>query len=109
MKITTSESNNKYTSINIIGSLDSATAEEAENWISSFQIPHEKPIIINFADLDYISSAGLRVIFNFARTLKKNGNKFAVCNTQDHVREIFEISGFDSFIPIVDTPEGFLD
>jgi|GEM_PF-6730831 len=85
MQITTSESNNKYTTINIIGSLDSATAEEAEKWVSSFQVPHGKPLIINFADLDYISSAGLRVIFNFARNLKKNGHKFAVCYAQDHM------------------------
>lgn len=108
MQITTSESNNEYTTINIIGSLDSTTAEKAENWVSSFQVPNGKPLIINFADLDYISSAGLRVIFNFARSLKKSGHKFAVCYAQDHIREIFEISGFDSFIPMVETLDEFL-
>lgn len=107
MQITTSDSSD-YTTIDIIGRLDSGTAEDAENWISSFSIQPEKPLIINFAELDYISSAGLRVIFNFTRNLKKSGNKFAVCNAQDHVREIFEISGFDSFIPMFNTPEEFL-
>lgn len=107
MQITTSDSSD-YTTIDITGRLDSGTAEEAENWISSFSIQPEKALIINFAELDYISSAGLRVIFNFARNFKKSGNKFAICNAQDHVREVFEISGFDSFIPMVNTIEEFL-
>ncbi|WP_319548460.1 STAS domain-containing protein [Desulfogranum marinum] len=107
MQITTSD-NSGYITIDIIGRLDSGTAEDAENWISSFSIQPEKTIIINFAELDYISSAGLRVIFNFSRNLKKSGNTFAICNAQDHVREIFEISGFDSFIPMFNTSEEFL-
>ena len=107
MQITTSDSND-YIIINIIGRLDSGTAEDAEQWIASFAMQPGKPLIMDFADLEYISSAGLRVIFNFARSLKKSGNRFAVCKAQDHVREIFEISGFDSFIPMVNTPEEFL-
>ena len=107
MQITTSDSSD-YTTIDITGRLDSGTAEDAENWIASFSMQPEKSLIMNFAELDYISSAGLRVIFNFARNLKKSGNKFAICSAQDHVREVFEISGFDSFIPMFNTPEEFL-
>ncbi|MBM9514975.1 STAS domain-containing protein [Desulfogranum marinum] len=108
MQITTSDSND-YIIINIIGRLDSGTAEEAEHWISSFSMQPGKPLIMDFAELEYISSAGLRVIFNFARSLKKSGNKFGVWKAQDHIREIFEISGFDSFIPMVNTIEEFLE
>lgn len=108
MQITTSDSS-EYILINIIGRLDSGTAEDAEQLISSFSMQPGKPLIMDFAELEYISSAGLRVIFNFARSLKKSGSKFAICKAQDHVREIFEISGFDSFIPMVNTPEDFLE
>lgn len=107
MQITTTD-NNDYTTINFTGRLDSVTSESAAQWISTFTIEPDKPVLINFADLEYISSAGLRIIFNFTRTLKKNGCKFAICEAQDYIREIFEISGFDTFIPMINSPADFL-
>ncbi len=107
MQITTSE-NNGLVTLRIAGRLDSGTAEEAEHWITAFDLEQGMPLLLDFKELDYISSAGLRVIFNFARNLKAQGCKFAICSPQDHVREVFEISGFDSFIPLIGTPEEFV-
>ncbi|WP_028578709.1 STAS domain-containing protein [Desulfogranum japonicum] len=106
MHITTSESNGHVT-LCITGRLDSGTSEEADKWIETFELQKDTSLLIDFSELDYISSAGLRVIFNFARRLKDQGCKFAICSAQDHVREIFEISGFDAFIPLIKTPEDF--
>ena len=59
--------------------------------------------MLDFDELDYISSAGLRVVLNAAKVFREIEFSFAACNMQDHVREVFEISGFDSFISIYDS------
>ncbi|MEJ2102217.1 MAG: STAS domain-containing protein [Desulfobacterales bacterium] len=58
-------------------------------------------MIIDFKNLDYISSAGLRVILKAAKALKREDGKIMLCDMQDYVKEVFEIAGFDSFLPIV--------
>ena len=60
-------------------------------------------MIIDFKDLDYISSAGLRVILKATKALKREDGKMLLCDMQDYVKEVFEIAGFDSFLPIVGT------
>ena len=57
-------------------------------------------LILDFQDLDYISSAGLRVILKATKNLKSAEGKLVLCAMQDYVKEVFEISGFDSFLPI---------
>jgi anti-sigma B factor antagonist len=57
-------------------------------------------MILDFQELDYISSAGLRVILKATKNLKGAEGKLVLCAMQDYVKEVFEISGFDSFLPI---------
>ena len=58
-------------------------------------------MIVDFKDLDYISSAGLRVILKATKALNREDGKIMLCSMQDYVKEVFEIAGFDSFLPIV--------
>jgi anti-sigma B factor antagonist len=58
-------------------------------------------MIVDFKDLDYISSAGLRVILKTTKALNREEGKIMLCTMQDYVKEVFEIAGFDSFLPIV--------
>ena len=58
-------------------------------------------MIVDFGDLDYISSAGLRVILKATKDLKRSEGNFILCSMKDYVKEVFEISGFDTFLPIV--------
>lgn len=89
--------------IKIIGRLDSTTSAKLESWASDFMHSPNNHIIMDFSQLDYISSAGLRVIFNMSKIIKNFPYKFSICHAQDHVREVFEISGFDSFIPLYES------
>lgn len=91
--------------VTIVGRLDSETSSNLEEWAEEFIDSQKSNIIMDFAQLDYISSAGLRVILNMSKAMKKYSLKFSICNTQDHVREVFEISGFDSFIPLYSSIE----
>jgi anti-sigma B factor antagonist len=85
------------------GRLDSNTSQGFENKIFQAIDDGSKSMIIDFKDLDYISSAGLRVILKATKALKREEGKMMLCDMQDYVKEVFEIAGFDSFLSIVST------
>ncbi len=59
-------------------------------------------VILDFAGLTYISSAGLRIILLIAKDLRGRNVSFAVCSLSNSVAEIFTISGFDQIIDLHD-------
>jgi anti-sigma B factor antagonist len=85
------------------GRLDSNTSQGFEKRIFDAISDGSKFLIIDFKELDYISSAGLRVILKATKALKREEGKIMLCAMQDYVKEVFEIAGFDSFLPIVPT------
>ena len=85
------------------GRLDSNTSQGFEKKIFQAIDDGSKNMIIDFKDLEYISSAGLRVILKATKALKREEGKMMLCDMQDYVKEVFEIAGFDSFLPIVGT------
>lgn len=87
----------------IQGRLDSNTSPSFEKRLLDAISDGTKNVVIDFKDLDYISSAGLRVILKATKTLKRQDGKIMLCAMQDYVKEVFEIAGFDSFLPIVST------
>ncbi len=87
------------------GRLDSTTSAQLELWVEENLSPPDGDVVMDFSRLDYISSAGLRVMLNLSKLIAGHSRKFFVAGAQDHVREVFEISGFDSFIPLCDSVE----
>ncbi len=85
----------------VLGRLDSNTSPELEDRISETINNGTVNMIIDFEALEYISSAGLRIILKTTKDLKRHNGQLILCSMQDYVREVFEISGFDSFLPIV--------
>jgi len=83
------------------GRLDSNTSQGFEEEIFSAITDGSKQMVIDFKDIDYISSAGLRVILKATKALKREEGKIMLCSMQDYVKEVFEIAGFDAFLPIV--------
>ena len=98
MNITVSQGNDLMI-IAVKGRLDTAGSVELEKWSDHGFDPSKCDVTMDFSQLDYISSAGLRSMLNMSKLLKKNSFDFSICSAQDHIREVFEISGFDSFIP----------
>ena len=86
--------------VTVVGRIDSTTSSELEAWAREALNPPEYDVVMDFSRLDYISSAGLRTMLNISKSINKYSHTFALCRVQDHIREVFEISGFDSFIPI---------
>jgi len=87
----------------IDGRLDSNTAPDLETTVVKAIERGARNMVIDFESLAYISSAGLRVILKTAKDLKRLDGILVLCSMQDYVREVFEISGFDTFLPIAPT------
>jgi len=82
------------------GRLDSNTSDQFEKQLLSMVDEGEARFVLDFGGLDYISSAGLRVLLKAAKELKKKDGRLCLCALRDYVREVFDMSGFATFLPI---------
>lgn len=77
----------------IEGRLDTSSAPEAEE-IFKQMIERFDKLVLNFAGLEYISSAGLRALKIVHMGMKKKGGELVITNTNKMVMEVFEMTGF---------------
>ena len=84
--------------IEVAGRLDTITAPALEKAISE-SIQEEKHLILDFKALEYISSAGLRVLLGTQKKMQKIGS-MKVLNVCDEIMEIFEMTGFVDILVI---------
>ncbi|HBD10143.1 MAG TPA: anti-anti-sigma factor [Syntrophobacteraceae bacterium] len=87
------------------GRLDSNTSGDFEKQLLGRVQGGETQLVLDFSELDYISSAGLRVLLKAVKELKRSDGKLCVCAVKDYIREIFSLSGFLSFLPTYATLE----
>ncbi len=82
------------------GRIDSVTAKSLEEKLLALIKEAPPALVLDFAKVDYISSAGLRVLLVAAKQSKAAQCKFALCSLKPQVREVFDISGFGTIITI---------
>ncbi|MBF0157907.1 MAG: STAS domain-containing protein [Magnetococcales bacterium] len=78
------------------GRIDSNTSPHFEEQLLSAVQEGHVDMVLNFCHIDYISSAGLRVLLMAAKRVKPKGGRVALCAVQAHIQEVFRISGFIS-------------
>ena len=81
------------------GRLDSNTAAGLEAVLPA-RTQAEPKVILDLADVPYVSSAGLRVLLMGAKAARANGHKLVLTGLSPSVREVFDISGFTSIFAI---------
>lgn len=87
------------------GRIDSTTSKDLENKIVPLVDAGTKKLVLDFTNVDFISSAGLRILLLVTKKLKNAGGKIALCCLKGTIKEVFEISGFVSIIPIFATSD----
>ena len=87
------------------GRLDGKSAVEAEDTINSIFKGENNRLLFDFEFLEYLSSAGLRVVLGAAKEMKRRDGKFVLCALNAYVKEVFEVSGFGAIISITDSVE----
>ena len=90
------------------GNLETSTAAEAESAINQIIDDGSTRLLINFEKLNYISSAGLRILLATAKKLKPLSGELRICNLNATVQEVFDISGFSSILTVAATEEDAL-
>jgi anti-sigma B factor antagonist len=80
------------------GRLDTTTAPELEQELKS-SLDGITDLTLDMTNLDYISSAGLRVLLSAHKIMLKQG-KMKVTNASEIVREVFEVTGFSDILTI---------
>lgn len=98
MKITKKTNGNNLT-IALEGRLDTGTAPELEKELKA-SLDGVKELTIDMERLDYLSSAGLRVLLGAQKTMNKQGS-MKVSHVNDTIMEIFEVTGFSDILTVV--------
>lgn len=85
------------------GQLTSATSAEFEKEVRSRIEAGNRRVVLDLADLDYISSAGLRVLLVLAKLLKRDDGTLSVCAMNETVTQVFEVTGLSSILATYQT------
>jgi len=91
------------TVVTIAGRLDAVTAPEFEKNMNELIAGETACFVVDFDKLDYISSAGLRVLLAMAKRLKAKGGQIRFANVRGTVKEVFDISGFGAIFQMDDS------
>src|SRR5437763_7660145 len=86
--------------VGLKGRLDANTAPSLEEKFIGLIDSGEKRFVVEFTELDYISSAGLRVLLMAAKRLKNLSGRIVLASLKDHIKEVFDIAGFSSVLTI---------
>lgn len=99
MEIVESNDNGVIT-LQVNGRMDASSSPALERRVLELVDGGERRLVLNLAQLDYISSAGLRVLLVAAKRLSAGGGKLAIAGLQPQVKEVFDVAGFSSILKI---------
>jgi len=80
----------------LLGRFDASQTEKARELFNQIS----DSAVVDFSQLDYISSAGLGVLLGAQKRLAVSGQRLKLTNMNHHIREIFRIAGFDHIFEI---------
>ena len=96
---TTKKFDKKVLTVEISGHVDATTAPELEKLVQE-EVAKAESIIFDFAKVEYISSAGLRVLLSTHKAMTGKGGEFVIQNVTGDVRNILDMTGFSGFLTI---------
>lgn len=91
------------------GRLDATSSPQLETVLQEKVDSGQKNILLDFGRIDYLSSAGMRLLLSMTRKLKGDGGHLVICSLNDDVMEIIKVAGFERILNIFPTETGALD
>lgn len=95
--------------LHIKGYLDAHTAQGLENAIQGLVDESNYNIVVNFSDLNYISSAGLGVFMGFIEDIRESGGDIKLTNMKPKIYRVFDLLGFPTLFDIMDDEDMAID
>jgi len=92
------EANGSQLTVKLNGRLDTITAPDLDQELKD-SLADVTDLVLDFKDLEYISSAGLRVLLSAQKEMNKKGS-MELINVSEGVNEIFEVTGFIDILTI---------
>lgn len=92
------EKNGSNLTLALEGRLDTTTAPELENVVKN-ELSGVTALVVDMAKLEYISSAGLRVLLSAQKVMNSQGN-MVIKNASEDIMEIFDVTGFTDILNI---------
>ncbi len=90
--------------VQLVGSLDGKTAPEVQNQVLP-GTEGQRKVILDMTKVDYVSSAGLRILLLLYRQVKGKGGKIALVGTSEEIKDIMSVTGLINFFQISETLE----
>lgn len=89
--------------IELNGRLDANTAGNLEQTLVPLIQAGEQYIVLNMDGLEYISSAGLRVLLMSLKLIRKNDGRLVLAGMKSFIKEVFDIAGFTPIFEVIDS------
>ena len=87
---------NTTMTVAVSGRIDTSTAPELEQGVKPY-LDGVNDLVLDFAEVNYVSSAGLRVLLSLHKIMMKKGSMKLV-NVNEEVCDVFEVTGFDEIL-----------
>lgn len=94
------EKRGKVKIVGLRGRLDANSSQGVENKLLALVNQGEDRLVLDFSELTYMSSLGLRVLMMVAKNIKQVNGKLALSGLNDHIYEIFKIARFTNIFSI---------
>lgn len=91
--------------LNLAGNFDTASAAEKEAEFMTLVGDGSGKFLVDFSDVPYIASSGLRIMLKIAQAIKAGGGDLFLCSLNSTISEVFEISGFDKILNVLENRE----
>jgi anti-anti-sigma factor len=95
--------------VRITGNLDTQTSTVAQEQLTQLIDNGATKILIDFENLNYISSSGLRVLLVAAQRLEDTSGQLRICSPNTMVREVFDTAGFSEIFSVYSSQAEALD
>ncbi len=99
------EAKNNVVVVYFAGKIDTKTSPDVEKYLNKIIDQGVNNIVMNFEELDFISSTGLRVILATGKTLMGNKGKLTMCHANITVNDVLRMSGFNKMFGVFDTEQ----
>ena len=90
------------------GRLDTLSSTKLEKKLSDLIAAKKGKLVLDFSQLEFISSSGLRVLLAAGKQLKSFRGKIVLCSLKEHVKEVFDVAGFTILFSLQPTREAAL-
>ena len=95
-----SETIDDVTVVRLEGNLDTNTSSEAHDYLNKAIDDGAEKVVVSLDKVDFVSSAGLRILLATGKRLSGTGGSLRVCGLNETVNEVFEISGFSTILNV---------